>query len=191
MREKAGSQLARHSHSSEGQKGYGLGCRMSSNPCLTFLLVYSVIVSIALIITSTLLATSHSTVVCKGDREEVVVNHYSVVDESEDKVVEGQPEDCKCHCNCSSEEMVTGVEVFILTSVGILVLSLTFYNCIALRFLIQKREKRNTKRAELEKQKVNTTDVYCIRSCLQNFVTDGSTCTITRGLSLLFAVTRC
>ena len=164
---------------------------MSSNPCLTFLLVYSAIVSIALIITSTLLATSHSTVVCKGDREEVVVNHYSVVDESEDKVVEGQPEDCKCHCNCSSEEMVTGVEVFILTSVGILVLSLTFYNCIALRFLIQKREKRNTKRAELEKQKVNTTDVYCIRSCLQNFVTDGSTCTITRGLSLLFAVTRC
>ena len=95
---------------------------MSSNPCLTFLLVYSAIVSIALIITSALLATSHSTLVCKGDGgEEVVVHHHSVVEESKDKVVEGQPEDsCKCHCNCQSEDLVTAGEIFILTCVGIL-----------------------------------------------------------------------
>ena len=37
----------------------------------------------------------------------------------------------------------------------------------------------------------NSTDKYSISSCLQNFLTDGTTCTITRGLSLLFAVTRC
>ena len=73
---------------------------MSSNPCLTYFLVYSGIVTIALIITSALLATSHTTVVCTGDGEEVVVNHYSVVDESKDEVVEGQPEECKCHFNC-------------------------------------------------------------------------------------------
>ena len=90
---------------------------MGSNPCLTFLLVYSATVSIALIITSALLATNHSTVVCKDEQgEDVVVIHYAVVDTSEDETVEAQPEDtCKWHCYCKTEEMITGVEVFILT----------------------------------------------------------------------------
>ena len=75
----------------------------------------------------------------------MVVNHYSVVDESKDEVEEGESEEpCKCHCNCESEDMVTAVEAFILTAVGILVLSLTVYSCIALRFFILKRKKRNT-----------------------------------------------
>ena len=65
---------------------------MASNPCLTFLLVYSALVSIALIITSVLLATAHTTVVCTGDGKEVVVNHYAVVDDSQDEVDEGEEE---------------------------------------------------------------------------------------------------
>ena len=51
-----------------------------ANPCLTFLLVYAGITLIGLIITSALLATAHTTVVCEGDGEVVEVNHYSVVD---------------------------------------------------------------------------------------------------------------
>ena len=126
-------------HNSGGQKGCGLRHKMGSNPCLTFLLVYSATVSIALIFSSSLLATNHSTVVCK----EVFVNHYTVVDASKDEIVEAQPEDtCKCHCNCKTEEMITGVEVFILTSVGILLLSLTVYSCIALRYYILKQKKQ-------------------------------------------------
>ena len=111
---------------------------MASNPCLTFLLVYSTLVSIPLVITSALLATAHTTMVWIGDREEVVVNHYAVVDNSQDEVDVGEEEPCKCHCNCESEEIITAVEVFILTSVGILVLSLITYTCIALRHFILK-----------------------------------------------------
>ena len=81
----------------------------------------------------------------------MVVNHYSVVDESKDEVEEGESEEpCKCHCNCESEEIVTAVQVSILTAVGILVLSLTVYTCIALRFFILERKKRNTERVQLE-----------------------------------------
>ena len=129
---------------------------MGSNPCLTFLLVYSPIVTIALIITSSLLATNHSAVVCKGEQgEEVVVNHYAVVDASKDEVFEGQPEEnCKCHCNCKTEEMITGVEVFLLTSVGILIISLTVYSCLALRYCILKQKKHNVQMAEAEAQKI-------------------------------------
>ena len=129
---------------------------MGSNPCLTFLLVYSPIVTIALIITSSLLATNHSAVVCKGEQgEEVVVNHYAVVDASKDEVFEGQPEEnCKCHCNCKTEEMITGVEVFLLTSVGILIISLTVYSCLALRYCILKQKKHNAQMAEAEAQKI-------------------------------------
>ena len=71
----------------------------SSNPCLTLFLVYSGIVTIALVITASLLGTNHTSVVCSGDGTEVQVNHYSVVDESQDDVKEGvsdEPE-CKCH----------------------------------------------------------------------------------------------
>ena len=117
---------------------------MTSNPCLTFLLVYSALVSIALVITSALLATAHTTVLCTGEGEEVVVNHYAVVDNSQDEVDEGEEEPCKCHCNCDSEEMITAVKVIILTSVGILVLSLITYTCIALRHFILKGKKCNS-----------------------------------------------
>ena len=84
---------------------------MASNPCLTFLLVYSTLVSIPLVITSALLATAHTTMVWIGDREEVVVNHFAVVDNSQDEVDEGEEEPCNCHCNCETEEMITAVEV--------------------------------------------------------------------------------
>ena len=129
---------------------------MGSNPCLTFLLVYSALITIALIVTSSLLATSHSTVVCKGGQggEEVVVNHYAVVDASKDEIEEGQPEQCKCHCNCKQEEVITGVEVFLLTSVGIIIVSLTVYSCLALRYCILKQRKLNVQMAEAEAQRV-------------------------------------
>ena len=55
--------------------------------------------------------------------------------------MEGQPEERNCHYNCESEEMVTAVEVFILTAV---------YSCIALRFFTLKRRKHKIERAELE-----------------------------------------
>ena len=98
---------------SGGQKDCELRHKMGSKPYLTFLLVYSATVSIALIITSALHATNHSTVVCKGRAR---LQGYAVVDASEDEIVGAQPEDtCKCHCNCKTEEMITGVEVFILT----------------------------------------------------------------------------
>ena len=87
---------------------------MASNPCLTFLLVFSALVSIALVITSALLATAHTTVLCSGDGEEVVVNHYAVVDNSQEEFDEGKEEPCNCHCNCETEEMITVVKVFIL-----------------------------------------------------------------------------
>ena len=94
--------------------------------------------------------------VCKGEQgEEVVVNHYAVVDASKDEIVVGEPEkDCKCHCNCKTEEMVTGVEVFLLTSVGILIISLTVYSCLALPYCILKRKKLNAQMAEAEAQKI-------------------------------------
>ena len=120
------------------------------------MLVYSALITIALIVTSSLLATSHSTVVCKGGQggEEVVVNHYAVVDASKDEIEEGQPEQCKCHCNCSQEEVITGVEVFLLTSVGIIIVSLTVYSCLALRYCILKQRKLNVQMAEAEAQRV-------------------------------------
>ena len=52
------------------------------------------------------------------------------------------------------EEIITGVEVFILTSVGILILSLTVYSCIALRYCILKQKKHNAEMAEAEAQKI-------------------------------------
>ena len=96
---------------SGGLRDFELVLEMSSNPCLTFLLVYSALITIALIVTSSLLATNHSTVVCKGGKggEEVVVNHYAVVDASKDEIDEGKPEQCKCHCNCSQKEVITGI----------------------------------------------------------------------------------
>ena len=127
---------------------------MGSNPCLTLLLVYSGIVTIALVITTSLLGT-HTSVVCSGDGTEVLVEHYSIVDNSHDDVKEGEASDepdepCKCHCNCKTEELITGVEVFILTCLGVLILSLTIYSCLAFRFVILKKRKVNQMRIQAE-----------------------------------------
>ena len=121
---------------------------MGSNPCLTLLLVYSGIVTIALVITASLLGNAHISVVCSGDGTEVLVEHYSIVDNSHEDVKEGEVSDepdepCRCHCNCKTEELITGVEVFILTCLGILILSLTIYSCLAFRFMILKKRKVN------------------------------------------------
>ena len=128
---------------------------MGSNPCLTLLLVYSGIVTIALVITASLLGTTHTSVVWSGDGTEVLVEHYSIVDNSHDDVKEGEESDepdepCKCHCNCKTEELITGVEVFILTCLGVLILSLTIYSCLAFRFVILKKRKVNQMRIQAE-----------------------------------------
>ena len=139
---------------SGGLRDFELVLEMSSNPCLTFLLVYSALITIALMVTSTLLATNHSTVVCKGGKggEEVVVNHYAVVDASKDEIDEGKPEQCKCHCNCSQEEVITGLEVFVVTSVGIIIIAITVYSCLALRYCILKQRKLNVQLAMAEEK---------------------------------------
>ena len=133
---------------------------MGSNPCLTLLLVYSGIVTIALVITASLLGTAHTSVVCSGDGTEVLVEHYSIVDNSHDDVKEGEASDepdepCKCHCNCKMEELITGVEVFILTCLGVLILSLTIYSCLAFRFVILKKRKVNQMRIQAEADRAN------------------------------------
>ena len=130
---------------------------MATNPCLTILLVYSALVTISLISTSALLATNHTSVVCSGEGGdgEVVVTHYSVVDNSHDEVEEGEPgEICQCHCDCKKEELITAVEVFILTSVGILVLAVTIYSCLGMRYIILNRGKINAERIKLETEKI-------------------------------------
>ena len=131
---------------------------MGSNPCLTVLLVYSGIVTIGLIITASLLGTSHTSVVCSGDGTEVLVEHYSIVDNCHDDVKEGEAaeerdEPYTCHCNCKTEELITGVEVFILTCLGILILSLTIYSCLAFRFMILKKRKVNQLRLQAEQDR--------------------------------------
>ena len=119
----------------------------SSNPCLTFLLVYSATVTIALIITGALLGTTHTSVTCAGNGTGVQVTHYSIVDESQDNVEEeGSEEPFKCHCNhtcnCKTEQLITGVEIFLLTCVGILILALTIYTCVCIRITDDYSEKK-------------------------------------------------
>ena len=62
------------------------------------------------------------------------------------------------HCNCGTEEMITAVEVFILTSVWILVHSLITYTCIALRHFILKRKKQYSGRVCLEADRIKDED---------------------------------
>jgi len=52
----------------------------SSNPCLTILLCYSALVTIALIVTGSLLGTTHTSVTCAGGDTGVQVTHYSLLD---------------------------------------------------------------------------------------------------------------
>ena len=131
---------------------------MASNPCLTFLLVYSAIITVSLIITSALLATNHGrNMVCNGSEveEEIVNTHYSVFDNSEDDIGEKDLEKiCQCHCNCKKEEIITGVEVFIITAMGILILGLIVYCCLGVRKIILKRKMINAERLRLENEQI-------------------------------------
>ena len=91
----------------------------TSNPCLTFLLVYSAAITIALIITGALLGTTHNSVVCAEGDTGVQVTHYSIVDDSQDIVEgDGSDEPIKCHCNhacnCKTEQLIMGVEIFLI-----------------------------------------------------------------------------
>ena len=132
----------------------------SSNPCLTFFLVYSATVTIALIITGSLLGTTHTSVTCAGGDTGVQVTHYSFVDESQDNVEgEGSEEPlAKCHCNhtcnCKTEQLITGVEIFLLTCVSVLILALTIYTCVGIRMIILKRKKMVKMKKAAEQDRV-------------------------------------
>ena len=130
---------------------------MASNPCLTFLLIYSAIITVSLIITSALLGTNHGrNMVCSGGEveEEIVNTHYSVFDNSEDDIGEKDLEKiCQCHCNCAKEEIITGIEVFIVTTLGILILGLIVYCCSGVRKIILKRKKINDEQLRLENER--------------------------------------
>ena len=133
----------------------------SSNPCLTILLVYSALCTIALIITGSLLGTTHTSVTCTGGDTGVQVTHYSLVDDSQDSVEGDKTEEslAKCHCNhtcnCKTEQLITGVEIFLLTCVSLLILALTIYTCVGIRWIILKRKKvvKMKKAAEQERVK--------------------------------------
>ena len=134
----------------------------SSNPCLTILLVYSALCTIALIITGSLLGTTHTSVTCTGGETGVQVTHYSILDESQDSVEEAEEPLKACHCNhtcnCKTEQLITGVEIFLLTCVSLLVLALTIYTCVAIRVVILKRKKmiKQKKAAEQDRMKRET-----------------------------------
>ena len=136
----------------------------SSNPCLTILLVYSALCTIALIFTGSLLGTTHTSVTCTGGDTGVQVTHYSILDESQDSVEGDKTEEplkaCHCNhtCNCKTEQLVTGVEIFLLTCVSLLILALTIYTCVAIRVVILKRKKmiKQKKASEQERLKKET-----------------------------------
>ena len=134
----------------------------SSNPCLTVLLVYSALCTIALIITGSLLGTTHTNVTCTGGGDTgVQVTHYAIVDESQDSVEGDKTEEslkpnCHCNhtCNCKNEKFVTAVEIFLLTCVSLLVLALTIYTCIGIRVIILKRKKMIRQKKITEQERV-------------------------------------
>ena len=132
----------------------------NSNPCLTILIAYSALVTIALIITGSLLGTTHSSVTCAGGDTGVQVTHYSLLDESQDNVEgEGSEEPlAKCHCmhtcNCKTEQLITGVEIFLLSCVSVLVLALTIYTFAGIRHIILKRKKMVKQKQAAEQERV-------------------------------------
>ena len=122
--------------------------------------MYSATVTIALIITGSLLGTTHTSVTCAGGDTGVQVTHYSFVDESQDNVEgEGSEEPlAKCHCNhtcnCKTEQLITGVEIFLLTCVSVLILALTIYTCVGIRMIILKRKKMVKMKKAAEQDRV-------------------------------------
>ena len=147
---------------------------MASNPCLTFLLVYSGIVTVSLIITSALLGTNHGrTMVCSGGEveEEIVNTHYSVFDNSEDDIGEKDLEKiCQCHCNCAKEEIITGIEVFVVTSLGILILALMVYCCSGIKSIILERKKINEEQDRLEAERKESEEKELRRKMFQELL---------------------
>ena len=132
----------------------------SSNPCLTILLCYSALVTIALIVTGSLLGTTHTSVTCAGGDTGVQVTHYSLLDQSEDNVEGDESEEplAKCHCNhtcnCKTEQLITGVEIFLLSCVSVLVLALTIYTLVGIRHVILKRKKVVKQKEAAEQERV-------------------------------------
>ena len=147
---------------------------MASNPCLTFLLVYSGIVTVSLIITSALLGTNHGrTMVCSGGEveEEIVNTHYSVFDNSEDDIGEKDLEKiCQCHCSCAKEEIITGIEVFVVTTLGILILALMVYCCSGVRSIILERKKINEEQNRLETERKESEEKELRRKMFQELL---------------------
>ena len=81
--------------------------------------------------------------------------HYSVFDNSHDDIGEKDLEKiCQCRYNCKKEELITGVEVFTITAMGILILGLTVYCCLGVRKIILKRKKINAERLRLENEQI-------------------------------------
>ena len=132
----------------------------SSNPCLTILLCYSALVTIALIVTGSLLGTTHTSVTCAGGDTGVQVTHYSLLDQSEDNVEGDESEEplARCHCNhtcnCKTEQLITGVEIFLLSCVSVLVLALTIYTLVGIRHVILKRKKVVKQKEAAEQERV-------------------------------------
>ena len=68
----------------------------------------------------------------------------------------------KCHCNhmcnCKTEQLITGVEIFLLSCVSVLILALTIYTCVGIRMIILKRKKmvKMKKAAEQDRVKRET-----------------------------------
>ena len=132
----------------------------SSNPCLTILLCYSALVTIALIVTGSLLGTTHTSVTCAGGDTGVQVTHYSLLDQSEDNVEGDESEEplARCHCNhtcnCKTEQLITGVEIILLSCVSVLVLALTIYTLVGIRHVILKRKKVVKQKEAAEQERV-------------------------------------
>ena len=154
----------------------------SSNPCLTILLCYSALVTIALIVTGSLLGTTHTSVTCAGGDTGVQVTHYSLLDQSEDNVEGDESEEplAKCHCNhtcnCKTEQLITGVEIFLLSCVSVLVLALTIYTFVGIRHVILKRKKVvKQKEAALETMvKDFKFSLTLLLNCLKVFIATSS-----------------
>merc|ERR1712208_62554 len=101
-----------------------------------------------------------TSITCAGDGTGVQVTHYSFVDESQDNVEGEESEEplAKCHCNhtcnCKTEQLITGVEIFLLSCVSVLILALTIYTFVGIRQIILKRKKMVKMKKAAEQDRV-------------------------------------
>ena len=56
--------------------------------------------------------------------------------------------------NANVTEIAARIEVFVVTSVGIIIIAITVYSCLALRYCILKQRKLNVQLAMAEAQRV-------------------------------------